>query len=129
MREDPRDPSKDAERIAEPGTGPTPPGAQPGKPADQELLDHLRRQRQGRLAKVIVALTLIVLLIIFIIANSQPVKVNFVFVSRHPRLIWVMLGCAVVGGIAGYLIGRPGRQLPFRRHRDEPTKDEGRERR
>jgi uncharacterized integral membrane protein len=94
-----------------------PPG---GRDDDRKLLDHLRRQRQGRLVKAIVALALVVLLIVFIIANSQPVKVNFVVLSRHPRLIWVMLACAVFGGIAGYLIGRPGRQLRFGRHgRDE----------
>ena len=39
--------------------------------------------------------------------------------ARHPRLIWVMFSCAVAGGILGYLIGRPGRQVRFHRKKDE----------
>jgi len=78
-------------------------------PADQAQLEALQRQRQERLVKVAVALVIVVILIVFVIANSNPVKVNFVFLTRHPRLIWVMIACAVLGGIAGYLIGRPGR--------------------
>ena len=75
------------------------------------------------MAKVLVALSIVVVLIIFVIANSQPVKVNFVFLTRHPRLIWVMFACAVLGGLAGYLIGKPGRQVRVPRHgrsQDQP---------
>jgi uncharacterized integral membrane protein len=88
---------------------------QPGSPiGGPEQLKELQRERQARLAKVIVALAIVVILIIFVIANADPVKVNFVFVTRHPRLIWVMIACAVLGGIVGYLIGRPGRQIGAR---------------
>ena len=88
------------------GRQPSRPGQPPG---DERQLKALQRQRQERLVKVAVALAIVVILIIFVIANSDPVKVNFVFVTRHPRLIWVMIACAVLGGVAGYLIGRPGR--------------------
>ena len=74
----------------------------------------LQRARQARVAKVVVALAILVILIIFVIANADPVKVNFVFVTRHPRLIWVMIACAVLGGIVGYLIGRPDRHTGSR---------------
>jgi uncharacterized integral membrane protein len=66
-----------------------------------------------------VALAILVILIIFVIANSDPVKVNFVFVTRHPRLIWVMIFCAVLGGILGYLIGRPSRQAARTKAKEE----------
>ena len=51
-----------------------------------------------------------IVLVLFVVANSQPVEVNFLFVTAHPRLIWVMVTCAVLGGILGYLLGRPGHE-------------------
>ena len=86
----------------------------PGSPEaqeDQAHLDQLRRARQSRVAKFLVVLAIVVILIIFIVANAKPVRVSYVFVTGHPRLIWVMLFCAVFGGIAGYLLGRPGKQV------------------
>jgi uncharacterized integral membrane protein len=90
--------------------------------AEDDHLAELRRARQARVAKVVVALGIVVLLIIFVIANSQHTAVDFVFFTRHPRLIWVMFACAVLGGIAGYLIGRPGKQVRLRRRHDEEPK-------
>jgi uncharacterized integral membrane protein len=113
MREDPPDPAKD--RIAEPGPTPSKP---PPSPSD-EVYDHLRRQRQARVAKAIVFLVVLGLLIAFISANAHAVPVSYVFFTRHPPLIWVMLACAVLGGIVGYLIGRPGKQLHLRRGKDD----------
>ena len=94
--------------------------------ADEEHLKALQRARQARVAKVLVALVLVVLLVVFIIQNSQRVPVDFVFVTRMARLIWVMLACAVVGGVVGYLIGRPGKQFPLHKRSDEHKKEEER---
>jgi uncharacterized integral membrane protein len=85
---------------------------------DQASLKELQRARQIRVVKVLVALVILVILAIFVIGNSQRVPVDFVFGTHRARLIWVMIGCIVLGGIAGYLIGRPGRQVRFR-HRAE----------
>jgi uncharacterized integral membrane protein len=82
---------------------------------DRRHYDQLRRARQARVAKFIVVLAIVVVLIIFIVANANPVRVSYVFVTGHPRLIWVMLFCAVLGGVAGYLLGRPGKQVRFHR--------------
>jgi uncharacterized integral membrane protein len=90
--------------------------------ADREHLRQIQRDRQARVVKAIVALAIVAVLILFIITNSQPVEVDFVFVTRHPRLIWVMFACAILGGIAGYLLGRPGRQIRLHRRRDEEQK-------
>ncbi|SRR5712692_6757956 len=79
--------------------------------SEQEHLQRLERERRARLTKALVGLALVIVLIVFVVANSQPVQVNFVFLTRHPRLIWVMVACAVLGGIVGYLLGRPGKQL------------------
>jgi uncharacterized integral membrane protein len=110
-------------REPDPDKAEFPPGLQdqPGTREDQAHLRELQKARQARVVKVVVALAIIVILIIFVVANSKPVPVSFVFVKRTPKLIWVMLGCAILGGIAGYLIGRPGKQMRLRhpKHDDD----------
>jgi uncharacterized integral membrane protein len=94
----------------------------PGETEDQ--LHEIQRARRARVAKVLLGLAIVVVLIIFIISNSQHVPVDFVFFTRHPRLIWVMFACTVLGGLVGYLIGRPGRQVRMRhRHGEEQNRD------
>jgi uncharacterized integral membrane protein len=83
--------------------------------ADQEHLRALQKERQARVAKAVVTLGLAVILIIFILSNSAATRVSFVFFHRKPPLIWVMFACAVLGGIVGFLIGRPGKQVRVRR--------------
>jgi uncharacterized integral membrane protein len=91
------------------------PSVDPDRKLAEEQLQALARQRRARVVKAAVALAILIILIIFVIANSQPVPVDFVFLTRHPRLIWVMITCAVLGGILGYLLGRPGKQIRLRR--------------
>jgi uncharacterized integral membrane protein len=90
--------------------------------ADQEHLRDLQRARQARVVKVLVAVAIVIILIVFIVSNSQPVPVDFVFVTRRPRLIWVMIACVILGGLVGYLIGRPGKQIRLHRRREEQGK-------
>jgi uncharacterized integral membrane protein len=79
--------------------------------------DHIReldKERRSRIAKITVALVLSVLFILFIIKNSKPVSqsnegVDFIFVSADVRLIWVFLVCGLLGGLVGYLLGRPSK--------------------
>ena len=94
-------------------------GADPAVQADRDHFRELQKARQGRVVKTLLALTVAVVLIVFILTNSQAVTVNFVFVKRKPPLIWVMFACAVLGGILGYLVGRPGKQVRFHRRRRE----------
>jgi uncharacterized integral membrane protein len=116
MRDD-RDLSPDP---SQPGSGGIP--SDPDRKADQEHYRELQRARQTRVAKVLVALFLMGVLVAFIVANSQSVVVHFVFVTRRPALIWVMFACAVLGGLIGYLIGRPGKQVRLHRPKDQPKK-------
>jgi len=71
----------------------------------------LHKARQARIAKFLVVLFLVVILVVFIVQNSKPTRIDYVFFHRETRLIWIMLTCAVIGGIVGFLIGRPGKQL------------------
>lgn len=100
--------------------GPTPSAPEADR-ADQQHLRQLQRERQARVAKVVVGLLILGVLIAFIVSNSQSVPVHFVFFTRKPDLIWVMFACAVLGGILGYLIGRPGRQVRLHR-RDQQAR-------
>ena len=92
---------------------PPPPGGDPV--ADHER--SLQRARQARVAKLLVALFIAVILIVFIVQNSARTRIDYVFFHRNTRLIWIMLTCAVLGGVVGYLVGRPGKQI--RLHRDK----------
>jgi uncharacterized integral membrane protein len=106
----------------------TPPDAgRRSGPTDDDTLDRehfreLQKERRNRVVKTVIALAILVLLIVFIVTNSQPVLVKFVFFDARPRLIWVMFACAVLGGIVGYLVGRPGKQIRFHRSREERQK-------
>ena len=64
----------------------------------------------GTAVKVGLGLFLLVIFILFIIQNSNLVLVNFVFFRANIRLIWVFLGCAVIGGVIAWLVGRPRRR-------------------
>jgi uncharacterized integral membrane protein len=92
-----------------------------GPPLDP--LEHerqIQRARQRRVAKWLVALFLLIIFIVFIAQNSRETRIDFVFFNRHPKLIWIMLACGIVGGIIGYLIGRPGKQVRLRKKKGEP---------
>ncbi len=120
MREEHEERRPDRETESKPSTESSP---GPGRPEYDQAVASMRRARQARVAKVLAALAIAIVLIVFIIANSQPVKVNFVFLTRHPRLIWVMFACTVLGGLAGYLIGKPGKQVRMPGRHREPQKD------
>ncbi|MDP9340867.1 MAG: LapA family protein [Actinomycetota bacterium] len=103
--------------------GDQPPGADdPELQHDRDQLHELQKSRQRRVAKLLVALFISVVLIVFIIQNSERVKIHYVFFTANNRLIWVMLACAILGGVVGYLIGRPGKQVRLRHRPDQEPK-------
>lgn len=92
-----------------PGTGePAERPAQPAAGAQPEA--RARITEPATVAKVAVGLFLLVLFVLFVIQNADPVLVNFVFFKAQIRLIWVFVGCAIIGGIIAWLIGRPRRR-------------------
>jgi uncharacterized integral membrane protein len=74
-------------------------------------LQKLEAQRAERLVKVAQLTLIAVVFILFVLQNADPVDVNFLIFSLNIRLIWVIFGCGVLGGAAGYLIGRPEKSL------------------
>ena len=94
----------------------------------RRYMRELDKERRSRVAKIVVALILSVLFIVFIIRNSNPVSesdegVDFIFATADVRLVWVFLVCAVIGGLVGYLLGRPsrGQRLLLRRTKEEAS--------
>jgi uncharacterized integral membrane protein len=80
--------------------------------------ERLERRRRATIVKVVLALALLVLFVIFVIQNSEPVPVSFVFTRAEIPLVWVFLGCALVGAAVAYLVGWPGRRAMRRYIRD-----------
>ena len=74
--------------------------------------DAARRRLAVQSAVVVVVIALCVA---FVLKNSQAVEVDFLVFSRHPRLIWVIVGCMSVGFGVGFWVGGPYRA--FRRAR------------
>ena len=82
----------------------------PSPRARSEGLD----ERQVRQLALAGALVLVVsILHIFIIENSDPVRVSFVFFSADISLIWVIVLSAVAGAIAGIVVSRLVRRRFF----------------
>jgi uncharacterized integral membrane protein len=99
------------------------PGAGSGTPdGDPELghppgIAHVIETRRG--AKAIVAALVLLALVLFVVRNSQKVSVDFIVTKGHFRLIWVIVICSILGGLVGFLLGRPTR---LRRHRSGRSK-------
>lgn len=77
------------------------------EPSPERRLD---REQRGAALKIGFGLFLLIIFVLFIIQNSDPVEVNFVFFKRNILLIWVFLGCAVIGSLVTWLVGRPRRR-------------------
>jgi uncharacterized integral membrane protein len=60
--------------------------------------------------KLVVAAVGLVLLIAFVLDNSQTVKVGFVFFSTRLSLIWVLLIAAFLGAVVDRLVILLGRR-------------------
>jgi uncharacterized integral membrane protein len=96
----------DGRRSVPPSDGNPTPSIPVGPPAPQE-------SKRG--AKAIVAALVLVLLIVFVIRNSQRVSVDFIVTQGHFRLIWVIVICSILGGVVGYLLGRPPKRTRHQR--------------
>jgi uncharacterized integral membrane protein len=59
---------------------------------------------RDQLAKLVAAVVVIVLLVAFILGNSEHVRVSFVFFHSRFSLIWVLLVTNLLGFVAGYLV-------------------------
>jgi len=71
------------------------------------------RRRLAIEAGAVLVIVLIALALVF--KNSQPVEVDLLVATRHPRLIWVILGCLAAGFVVGFWVGGPMRNARRKR--------------
>jgi uncharacterized integral membrane protein len=66
-------------------------------------------RRRGVSVAQVLAVIAVIILIIFAIANSRRVDVNFLFFTARARVVTVIVLSAILGFVIGYYAGRPGR--------------------
>lgn len=100
----------------------------PGPLPEHEEMDHVLRRRRRRAIRGVAVLALIVLVVAFVVQNSQLVTVHFWFFTHKARLIWVVISCLVAGIVLGYLLGVPERRkMRKRRKAEKAARREARE--
>lgn len=57
------------------------------------------------LARLIALLVVAAVVVAFVVQNSQNVPVHVLFLTDHSPLVYIVLGCLVVGVIVGYVAG------------------------
>jgi len=97
----------------------------PGEDSDERQtfwqgLDH-RQQRQLRVLGILVVISIVVLL--FVIQNSDQVELSFILFSFQTSLIWLIVMTYVAGALSGHLVTRLLRRRFF------PSQTGGRDRR
>jgi len=107
------------ERTQPPERAPESPEEREAREADQEHMQRLRRQRQARVAKAVVVLVIVILLIVFVTRNLDDVPIDFVFTTANFPLIWVLIFMTILGGVVGYLLGRPSKETRLHEKHDE----------
>jgi uncharacterized integral membrane protein len=73
-----------------------------------------RAQRRVPPPRLIAAAVITALLLVFAFQNSRRVEIDYIVFERESRLIFIIIGSALLGAIAGALIRRARR----RRDRD-----------
>ncbi len=63
-----------------------------------------RKRETREIVRMVVAGVVVILLIAFVLDNSQTVKVGFVFFNTQLSLIWVLLIAALLGALVDRLV-------------------------
>jgi len=64
----------------------------------------LKKRETRDIVRIVAAVVILVLLIAFVLKNSQTVRVHFIFFSANVALIWVLLICILLGVVADRLL-------------------------
>lgn len=68
------------------------------------------REGNSHVGRLVVAAVIVILVVWFAVANSQRVEVDYLLFSRDSRLVYVIIGAAVLGAIADRLVQRRRRR-------------------
>ncbi len=80
---------------------------------DQEHLRKLTDAQRSRVIKAVVLGVIAVLFIVFVLQNARPVNVKLIFGTVTVRMIWVIVASGALGALAGFLVARPDQNLHF----------------
>ena len=113
-----RDPAGRPSKGGPPDTG----GVDEALAASQSDLAKLQKARRARVIKAIALTMIAIVFIIFILQNDSPMELRLLAWTVSVQLIWVIIPAALLGALAGYLVGRPPKHLllhgPSRRQED-----------
>jgi uncharacterized integral membrane protein len=88
-------------------------------PEDRMATGEIRAQeRRSAMPKLILGLALAILFVLFVVQNSQPVNVQFLWLDGRAPLVWIFLICAAIGAVVLALFQRPSRRT-MRRYIEE----------
>lgn len=60
--------------------------------------------------QVIGTVAIVILLLAFVLSNRDTVNIDFLVFDINVALIWVLVGTALLGAAAGFLLGRRSRK-------------------
>jgi uncharacterized integral membrane protein len=89
--------------------------------ASEKDLAKLQAATRAKVIKAAAGAVLALIFIAFVLQNADPVGLNVLGWTVSVGLIWVIVASVLLGGVAGFLVGRPGKLLlhgPSRRQRD-----------
>lgn len=76
--------------------------------------DDASKAPKGRSVQVsgqtIGVIVIVIVLVAFVLANRDEVKIDFLVFHINVALIWVLMGTALFGAAAGFLLGRHSRK-------------------
>lgn len=84
-------------------------GDEPDRDDERPSPGEAGRRRRGISVAQVLAAIAVILLVIFAIANSRRVDVNFLFFTSRARVVTVIVLSAILGFVIGYYVGRPRR--------------------
>lgn len=68
------------------------------------------QQDRERVVRVLVAAAIVIVVIIFALVNRERVSVDWILFERRSRLIYVIIGSALLGALADRLLQRRHRR-------------------
>jgi uncharacterized integral membrane protein len=64
------------------------------------------QQDRQRLTRMLIAAAIVLVVLIFALVNRERVTVDWILFERRSRLIYVIIGSALLGALAGRLLQR-----------------------
>ena len=78
---------------------------EPSKGSETELAPKAGRRKRSP-ARAVVALVVLAAAVTFVVQNRQAVTVRLWFATGHVGLLWLVLVCVVLGGVAELAVAR-----------------------